>query len=263
MTLVSGSRAASQSIDQSARPTLIAASHGTSDAAGQRAVAALVESVALHEAATTVIGGFVDVQQPDVETCLDAAGQAAVIVPLLLSAGYHVNVDLAKAAGAALLPIVVTGALGPDRRLARVLAERLEQAGLRNSDSIVLAAAGSSDAAAVADCRTAGEYLAELLGRPVVVAFLSAATPRLSDAVAEERATHPGRRIIVSTYLLAPGYFADLAASAGADLTTLPLLADRQPVHPLLTEIVADLYAVGEAQVTDMFRGPISAFLPR
>ncbi len=257
MTLVSGSRTSSPSANQ--RPTVIAASHGTNDPAGQRAVAALVASVSAADSAATVIGGFVDVQQPDVETCLAAAGDAAVIVPLLLSAGYHVNVDLAEAAATCPCPVTVTGALGPDRRLARVLAERLEQAGLRNSDRIVLAAAGSSDAAAVADCHTAGEYLAQILGRPVVVAFLSAAKPRLHDAVAEERATNPGRRIIVSTYLLAPGYFADLAASAGADLTTLPLLADRQPVHPLLTEIVADLHAAGEAQVTDMFRGSISA----
>ena len=41
---------------------------------------------------------FVDVQQPDVSSVLDRLGDvhAAVVVPLLLSAGYHVHVDLAR-----------------------------------------------------------------------------------------------------------------------------------------------------------------------
>jgi len=59
-------------------PVLLATSHGTSDPAGQRAVLALVDAVAAAAPQLTVLGGYVDVQNPDVPTCLTdiAAGPA-------------------------------------------------------------------------------------------------------------------------------------------------------------------------------------------
>jgi sirohydrochlorin ferrochelatase len=234
-----------------AAPVLLATSHGTSDPAGQRAVVALVDAVAAAAEHLTVRGGYVDVQSPDVPTCLSGiAGSAAlaaspvrpvVIVPLLLSAGYHVRVDLAEAAASASQPVRVTGALGPDLRLARVLVERLHDIGLQPSDRVVLAAAGSTDANAVADCHTVGDQLAAVLGRPVTVGFISAARPRLADAVLTARADAPGR-VVVATYLLAPGYFARLAANCGADAVTAPLLVDGQAPPRELVDVVIDLY---------------------
>lgn len=205
----------------------------------------------LHTAA-----GFVDVQTPDVPQTVAAlpAGRSAVVVPLLLSAGFHVHVDLtralreeqtrADAAGAATQhPLALAGALGPDPLLANVLALRLSQAGLQRDDVLILAAAGSSDARAVTDCLRTGMLLSELLGRPVITGFLSAAEPRLADAVATARRTHPGRRIVVSSYLLAPGYFQSLALAAGADVTTDPLLVETKPTPPELVQIVLQRYA--------------------
>jgi sirohydrochlorin ferrochelatase len=249
-------------------PVLLATSHGTSDPAGQRAVLALVDAVAAAAAHLTVVGGYVDVQFPDVPTCLtdiaarSAAAPAAapaaafpgappaapagpdrpvVIVPLLLSAGYHVRVDLAEAAAAATQPVRVTGALGPDPRLARVLADRLHEIGLRPDDTVVLAAAGSTDANAVADCHTVGTQLAAVIGRPVTVGFISAAEPRLSDAVLAARTGASGR-VVAATYLLAPGYFAGLAASCGADAVSAPLLVDGDVPPRELVDVVIDLY---------------------
>ncbi|HEY8912162.1 sirohydrochlorin chelatase [Lacisediminihabitans sp.] len=226
-------------------PVLLAASHGTSDPAGQAAVAALVRAVADARPDTAVRGSFVDVQQPSVPSTLDALadGVPAVVVPLLLSAGYHVHVDLADAAREALpRRVTVTGALGPDARITRVLADRLHEAGLADGDRIVLAAAGSSNADAVADCHTVGRELSILLGRPVTVAFISAAQPRLSCAVAGARISARGARVIVATYLLAPGYFAGLARTAGADMVTAPLLAAGEEPPEGLVETVIDLY---------------------
>ena len=212
------------------RPALVAASHGTSSPEGRAAVAALVDAVrGASDAATEVLDAFVDVQQPDVPSVLDGLDERqAVIVPLLLSAGYHVHVDLAdEARGRA---ATVTGALGPDDRLVDVLVARLVEAGLRWDDRVVLATAGSSDARAVDDCRDMGRRLAERLGRRVAVGFLSAARPSVAEAVANTRATHPVSRVVVASYLLAPGYFHDLAAAAGGDVTTAPLLrADAAP----------------------------------
>jgi sirohydrochlorin ferrochelatase len=244
-------------------PVLLATSHGTSDPAGQRAVIALVDAVAAAARHLTVVGGYVDVQSPDVPTCLsviaaqsvgasvaaDSDGQLAadssarpvVIVPLLLSAGYHVRVDLAEAAAEASQPVRVTGALGPDLRLARILADRLHDIDLQPDDRVVLAAAGSTDANAVADCHTMGNQLAAVLGRPVTVGFISAAEPRLADAVLAARSGAPGR-VVVATYLLAPGYFAGLAGNCGADAVSAPLLVDGEAPPRQLVDVVVDLY---------------------
>ena len=116
------------------------------------------------------------------------------------------------------------GSSSPDDRIVDVLVARLVEAGMRWDDRVVLAAAGSGDASAVDDCRDMGRRLAERLGRRVAVGFLSAARPSVADAVANTRATHPVSRVVVVGYLLAPGYFHDLAAAAGGDVTTAPML---------------------------------------
>lgn len=227
-----------------ALPVLLACSHGTASPAGQRAIAALVAAVARRAPRLQVEAAFVDVQQPEVPTSLAALDAPVRIVPLLLSAGYHVRVDLTEAvatrAGSAL-----TGALGPDPRLVQVLLRRLQGAGLRDADTVLLAAAGSSDPGAVADCRQVGEALADALGRPVTTAFLSAAQPRLPDAVAQARARLASchGRVVVATYLLAPGYFADLAAACGADVVSPPLLTNTEPPADELIDLVLERYA--------------------
>ncbi|MDR6972064.1 CbiX/SirB N-terminal domain-containing protein [Leifsonia shinshuensis] len=225
---------------------VIAASHGTSSPAGQAAVRRLVEAVDAA-VASPVLGCHVDVEQPDVPSALSAAAglaDRATIVPLLLSAGYHVFVDLAESAAAAALPTTVTGALGPDDRLVEVLLRRLQEAGLRDTDAVVLAAAGSSDARAVTDCRTMARLLASRIGRPVTAGFISAAAPDLSTAVSMARAGNPGARVVVATYLLAPGYFASLARTAGADMVTEPLVtAESTPAE--LVEVVVDRLLTG------------------
>ncbi|WP_245977128.1 sirohydrochlorin chelatase [Cryobacterium soli] len=233
-------------VSSSAAPALLATSHGTSDPAGQRAVLALVAAVAAAAPQLTVLGGYVDVQSPDVPTCLtgiaaETAGRPVVIVPLLLSAGYHVRVDLAEAAAEASQPVRVTGALGPDARLARILADRLQEIGLFPDDTVVLAAAGSTDANAVADCHSTAGQLATVLGRPVTVGFISAAEPRLADAVRAARAGAPGR-VVVASYLLAPGYFAGLADGCGADAVSRPLLVDGEAPPQGLVDVIVDLY---------------------
>jgi sirohydrochlorin ferrochelatase len=236
-------------LEQSVAPVLLLASHGSRDPVAQRAVLALVAAVtrtlATLSPSTPVDDGFIDVQQPDVPQCLAAAepGRAAVIVPLLISAGYHVRFDLANAVtGAAPRAVFVTPALGPDTRLAGILAERLAQSGLRPEDTVILAAAGSSDANAVADYHTAGEQLAALLGRSVTVAFIAAAQPSLSDAVTAARAAAPDARVVVASYLLAPGTFAAMARRAGADIVSAALLTEDAEPPPALVDVVVDRY---------------------
>lgn len=223
---------------------LLAISHGTGSPAGQSAVAALADAVAAALPAVTVRLGHVDVQQPDVAASLAALPDEPVaLVPLLLSAGYHVHVDLRRAI-AHRDDVTITPALGPDPRLVEVLVTRLAEAGYDPGDhadtEVVLAAAGSSDARANDDCRETARLLAARLGRPVRLSFLAAEEPRVRAAVSEASAT--GRRVFVATYLLAPGYFADLTArEAPGAVVARPLLDADAPATPLV-DLVIDRY---------------------
>ena len=222
-------------------PALLAISHGTSSPAGQAAVSALVDAVAQRLPDITVRLGHVDVQQPDVAASLDAIpeGVPVVIVPLLLSAGYHVRVDLIEQT-AGRDGVVIASALGPDPRLVDALAARLRPLAPAADDALVLAVAGSSDDRANDDCRATAAMLGARLGREVAVGFLAAADPRLDAAVHAAAAT-PGR-VIVADYLLAPGYFHDLAVRmAGGAPVAPPLLGDDEPPASLV-DLVIDRY---------------------
>lgn len=219
-------------------PALLAISHGTSSPAGQAAVAALVDAVARRLPDAVVRLGHVDVQQPDVAASLDAipGGTPVVIVPLLLSAGYHVRVDLRKQS-AGRDDVTIAPALGPDARLVDALLARLASLGPAPDDAVVLAVAGSSDERANDDCREIGRMLGARLAREVTVGFLAAAEPRLDAAVAAAAAECP--RVVVADYLLAPGYFHDLAVrlAAGAPVAP-PLLGDDEPPAALVDLVI-------------------------
>ncbi len=207
-------------------------------------MAALVDAVARASTDLGVTGGFVDVQQPDVAATLGslASNKSAVVVPLLLSAGYHVHVDLQREIALVDRATTVSGALGPDERLIEVLVHRLRGIGYQADDELVLAVAGSSDSRAVEDCREVGRMLAARLHARVTVGFISAATPRLPDAVANARKRNPRVRVVLSTYLLAPGFFHSLALNAGADLVSDPLLVPHEDPPPVLVDLVLDRY---------------------
>lgn len=231
---------------------LAAISHGTSSPLGQAAVASLVAAVARVLDGVPVRGGFVDVQQPNVPLTIASVGRdrPVVVIPLLLSAGYHVHVDLASEVER--WPrAVLTDALGPAAGLVDVLVSRLLSVGLRVSDRIVLACAGSSDDRAVNDCHEVARMLAASLGIPVRAAFLSAASPTVADAVAAERLLAPSARVVVSTYLLAPGYFAHRAATSGADLVAPPLLLAHEEPDSRIVQLVLDRYAHAPIDVDD------------
>ena len=175
-------------------PVLLACAHGTRDPAGQSAVAALVAAVRTALPDVTVVDTWVDVQEPDLAArTAELAGHDAVVVPLLLSAGYHVFVDMARAVRGTPRHRVAA-ALGPDRGLARIMARRLAEAvrvsggpDVGPGDRIVMVAAGSSDPRAGEDCERTARLLTEEVGLPVTPAYLSAARPTLPEAVAEAR----------------------------------------------------------------------------
>lgn len=236
--------------------TVVLTAHGTRSARGRTVMRAFTQ--AIREAAPPgqerlrLVDAFVDAQSPALrEVAVEAGrcGRNARLVPLLLSAGYHVRVDLERAATAA-PGSTVAPALGPDPVLATIMAQRLRQAGLHERESarlgsgarhaIVMAAAGSSDPRAAQDVETMADLLAQRLGRDVEVAYVGA-EPRLPDVVARNRALDVPTA--VATYLLMPGFFARTVRNAGAEVVGDPLLppeaaADRAVVPSELVQLV-------------------------
>ena len=106
----------------------------------------------------------------------------------------------------------------------------------------MLAAAGSNDPRAVRECFETARRLAHRLGRPVTVGFIAAAIPRLPDAIEMIREVHPGARVVISAYLLAPGTFYDAVAAVGADAVAAPLLTPERAAARELIELVIDRY---------------------
>jgi sirohydrochlorin ferrochelatase len=215
-------------------PVLVACSHGTRDAAGQRAIDQLREAVSALRPELTVVEAYVDVQEPKLSEVLRDTG-SAVVVPVLLSSGYHLHVDIADAVAAAGPDVRMAPTLGPDRALVSVLAQRIEEAAVSADHAVVLAAAGSSDRRAVTDVERMAAGLTELLDRPIVPAYASAAEPRVERAVTQLRSD--AGRVAIASYLLAQGYFYDQLGRAGADIVTAPLLP-----HPAIAELVLQRY---------------------
>lgn len=207
-------------------PVLIGCSHGTRLAAGRRAIALLRLQIAKARPGLEVAPAQVDVHKPaldDVVRRFAAQGRPMVIVPLLLSTGYHVRVDIARAVDSAGGLAAAAFALGPDQVLARILQQRLAESGAGPDDPVVLAAAGSSDPQALADVEQMVAELAALRRTAVSVGYLASARPTVAEAVALMRSASPGRAVAIGTYLLAPGLFSARIAVAGADHVAAPL----------------------------------------
>lgn len=235
--------------DVQSAPVLIGCAHGTRSREGRDVIRAILRRVGGARPQLAIREAYVDVQQPEVADVVDAhasrltdarrtrdgAGPEAVVVPLLLSTGYHVAHDIGSAVvGHA---AAAAGPLGPDPRLAQVMAERLVEAGLREGDAVVMAAAGTRKADGQKMAEQMRALLAEHLGREVALGYIAASQPSVPEAVSTLRTENSGRRVVVASYLLAPGHFQGVLEACGADLVAAPL-GD----HPLIADIVLDRY---------------------
>ncbi len=210
--------------------TLLLAAHGTRSAAGSATTAALAHAIAAARPGVAVELCFLDVAEPSLTTALDdLRGQHVVVVPLLLSAGYHVTSDI-PAAVAGRDDVRVAPHLGPDPAIIAAIADRLAEADVQAAGAgpVLLAAVGSSRSSARAEVEQAADALGERLGRPVRALDLGADLP---DDVE--------RPFAVATYLLAEGGFLDeLRARVDGD----GVVADPIGVHPALVELVWSRY---------------------
>jgi len=215
-------------------PALLAVAHGSRNPAATDVVRKVASQIARLAPVLDVRVAFLGHAEPSLPAQLDVAGTGAVIVPLLLSSGYHLSTDIAAAAQSS--GARVAAPLGPDQLLLTALTARLDEAGVPAGTPVVLAAAGSSDPAATYEVGQQARLLAEHLSAPVRPGYLSAAQPSVADAVrALSRET--GGQVAVASYLIAPGHFQDQLASSGAGWVTAPLGG-----HPALAGLVIDRY---------------------
>jgi sirohydrochlorin ferrochelatase len=177
----------------------------------------------------TVRVAFVDVLGPAPDEVLRALhDEPTVLVPALLSSGYHVRSDVPRYVAASGHPAVtVMPALGPSLELTRAMLDRLLEAGWRPDHHVVLAAAGTSDPHAQGDVAAAAAMLSALVGSRVSIAFAApcrngSGYPSVPEAVAQARRAGASR-VAVASYLLADGLFQGRLYQAGADLVGAPL----------------------------------------
>jgi sirohydrochlorin ferrochelatase len=218
------------------RPALIAVAHGSRNPAAREAVNALARQVTRLAPVIDVRVTFLQHAAPSLADGLNGANRDVVVVPLLLSTGYHLAADIASAARRPYTR--VADPLGPDPLLGTALAARLAESGAPAGAPVVLAAAGSSDPQAAADVRRQAELLADQLGVRVLAAFAAAGRPTVEAAVAELHAC-TGRPVAVATYLMAPGDFHDRLQKTAAGWVTAPLGS-----HPAVAGLVIDRYRI-------------------
>ncbi|WP_344318549.1 sirohydrochlorin chelatase, partial [Streptomyces yatensis] len=113
-------------------PTLVAVAHGSRDPEALRTVTALLDRVRALRPGLPVRLGHIELNQPLLTDTLAALRGEAVLVPLLLSRGYHTKQDIPDAVAAAPhLAARIAAPLGPDPLLAEALHARLTEAGHR------------------------------------------------------------------------------------------------------------------------------------
>lgn len=221
-------------------PVLVVCAHGTDDEDGRATVLAIAEAAAARLPGVRVETAYVDVQQPELGDVVDglvAEGESVVVVPILLTLGFHTQVDVAEAVERHPGRVVSTGPLGPHPLLEEALVDRLREAGVADATAVVVGVAGSSRSEAAEVGRGIAARVQERWAGPVSVGFLAAAEPSVADAVAQARAGGP---VAVASYLIGHGFFQRRLRRAGADVVSEPLGA-----HPGLVSVVVGRYEAG------------------
>jgi sirohydrochlorin ferrochelatase len=230
-------------------PTLLAVAHGTRSPYGQAQTRQLIGAVARRRPSLDVRVAYVDVQQPRLADAVPGLGGPAVVVPLLLTSGFHARVDIAGGIDGA--DAVASPPLGPDPRLGTLLSHGLTAAG--PADAVVLAAAGSTDPRARHEVDAVARALSRAVRAPVHVGYASAAVPRVPDVVAALRGAG-ARRVVIAAYLLVDGVFYRSLYRAGADAVTAPLAT-----HEAVADLVLHRYDTVLRAAAPPVPGPLRA----
>jgi sirohydrochlorin ferrochelatase len=230
---------------------VVLVAHGSPDPRSGAAVRRLTAAVGRRWPAP-VTAAFLESDRPDPVTALralaDSAGRSVVVVvvPALLTPGYHGRVDLpavlnrsAVDSGHIAVLTPVLGPAGPGDPPAPLLLGALQwQLSALDIayDGVVLVAAGSRDPIARSTVDDVALALSVALGLPCVAGF--ATGPGLDGAAAAAQVRALGaRRIVAASYFLAPGRLFDIA-TAGARAAGALAIAGPLADAPALAELV-------------------------
>lgn len=193
---------------------LLGVAHGSRDDGPQQVVRGLLAAAQRLRPGLRAQPAYIDNASPSIAAAV--AGLVAdgvediAVVPLLLTPASHSKTDVAACVQAARVEhpgvrLRYGRPLGPHPALVDVLAARLAEAGARDSDPVVLVAAGSLDPDANAQVAATGRLLWERGGfRAVEVAFASTTRPTLPEVLDRSRLLGV-RRLAVAPYFLGPG----------------------------------------------------------
>ncbi|GAB2887853.1 sirohydrochlorin chelatase [Nocardioides pacificus] len=207
---------------------LVTVAHGTRHAPGNE-VARRLTVAAASALRMPAIVSYVELCAPTLDEVMLDNDEPALVVPLLLSTGFHLRHDLPAAVRTSAAPVEIAPALGPDPLLAAAQCARLLDAGADPGSRVVMVAAGSRDPAAAPDLAAARSLLELAWGGEVVLAAMAGPAPRPEEVV------RPGDA--VSPYLLAGGFFAD-KATAQARSAGAAVVADVIGPHERVVELV-------------------------
>ncbi len=245
---------------------LVAVAHGSADPRAAAAIGELMLLVARRAAdrglsVPDLRVAYLGHAAPSVPQVMRTFGPDTqiTVLPLLLTAAYHSKTDIPRVlarAGTARLNVTYGAPLGPHPLVLRALERRLPETAFEDpaETGVVLAAAGSSDPGANATIAgLAAQWQAAAGWFAVRPAYASAVSPSAaggqgsSAAAGGQGSTAPAqavtellragaRRVVVASYLLAPGLFADRIRDAS-------LAAGAAEVSPALGAVpeVADI----------------------
>jgi sirohydrochlorin ferrochelatase len=240
---------------------LVAVAHGSADPRAAAAIGELIPLVARRAcehglSVPELRVAYLGHAAPSVPQVMRTFGPGTrvTVLPLLLTAAYHSKTDIPRVlarAGTGRLNVTYGEPLGPHPLLLRALERRLPEVAVQNPSEVgvVLAAAGSSDPEANATiARLAARWQAGTGWFAVRPAYASASRPAPAQAVAELLKAG-ARRVVVASYLLAPGLFADrirdesLAAGAAAvSPALLPLPPAAGGAASEVADVILDRY---------------------
>jgi len=254
-------------------PVLVAVAHGSKDPRASATIGELMATAAERATARglrtldlrTAYLGHAPPSLPQVIGTIEADRPVRVL-PLLLTSAYHSKADIPRMltrvrADFPWLRVSYGATLGPhpgllgalDRRLAEV-APQLEPA----RTGVVLAAAGSSDPAANATiARLAAQWQERAGWFAVRPGYASAADPTPAAAVAG-LLRDGAPQVVVATYLLAPGFFADrvrTSSLAAGAVAVSPALG----ACPEVADVLLDRFAEAGSRRRDPAWSRVSA----
>lgn len=191
---------------------IVATAHGTNSPDGRSTIESIIEN--LRSLLSQRLGpvyhvyeAYVDVQFPTLDEVLEGlhSEDQTIILPLLLSTGYHTQVDMRDAAKeSGISDIAIAAPLGPSPLMAQLMHHRLIEKGWRPGDTVVMAGAGSSRTDGQEAVARQCAMLSNVLAQEVTFGFIADISPTIEEIVAEAQGNGP---IFVANYLLGRGFF--------------------------------------------------------